>query len=76
MGLFFVSFVNKVCFQTQKQLQPLSGSYSKSFFESSMKALISTLRFIAALLRKYAATSSNFKKPQTMNGKYLHAATY
>jgi hypothetical protein len=59
----------------QNQRQPLTGTYSKSFFESSMKALISTLRFIAALLRKYAATSSNFKKPQTMNGKYLHAAT-
>jgi hypothetical protein len=66
------------------QRQPLSGNYSKSFFEVSLTTLISALPIIAALhtnrpvfrpslFSLYAATSSSSSKPQTTNGKYLHA---
>ena len=63
----------------------INGNYSNAFFKSSLEGLISMLRFIGALLRtkrpvfrpslhsRSAATSTNFNKPQTTNGKYLHA---
>ena len=63
----------------------INGNYSNAFFKSSLEGFISTLRFITTLLRtkrpafrpslhsRRAATSSSINKPQTTNGKYLHA---
>ena len=77
----FISFVNL----TDTIISNFSGNYSKSFFEVSLAALISTLGTVNVLMRtkrpvlkpslhsRSAATSSSINKPQTTNGKYLHA---
>jgi hypothetical protein len=79
-NLSFITLVSAVC----RCKSNCSGNYNKRFFESSLGAIHSTLPFIAlmrtsrpvfrpSLHSRYAATSSRINKPQTTNGKYLHA---
>ena len=82
-NLSFITFVNAVC----RCKSNCSGNYSNLFYKSSLGAIHSTLPFIEALMRTrrpvfrpslhswYAATSSRINKPQTTNGKYLHATS-